>query len=70
MDLMVEVAASLHQLNPSYRQVVILRYVENFSVPETAAILGWSEKKVRNSTHRAMLKLRDLLGETSKEVHR
>ncbi|GGA72423.1 RNA polymerase sigma factor [Ornithinibacillus halotolerans] len=44
---------------PSYRDVVILRKVEGFSIRETAEILNWSESKVRVTLSRAMKKLEE-----------
>lgn len=37
-----------------YRIAVVLRKIEGLSIKETAAVLGWNEAKVRNSTERAM----------------
>lgn len=45
--------------------VCILRFLRNLdelSVQETALTFGLPEKKVRNTSHRAMLKLREVLG--------
>ena len=67
----LEVEEMLAQLKPTYRQVVILRYIDDLSMTETAKILGWSEGKVRVTTHRALKKLRSLMGATfSEEDHR
>lgn len=41
-------------LKYQYRQVIILRKMEQLSVKETAAILNWSEGKVRTTLSRAM----------------
>ena len=62
MDIVMEIRDALNQLKRGYREVLILRYVNELSVHETALTLGWSEKKVRNTSHRAMLKLRKILG--------
>lgn len=61
LDLVLEVNEALSQLKPSYRQVVVLRYMENFSVSEIANILGWSESKVRTTCHRAVTKLQGIM---------
>ena len=58
----MEIRDALNRLKRGYREVLILRYVNELSVHETALTLGWSEKKVRNTSHRAMLKLRKILG--------
>lgn len=49
-------------LKPSYRAVVILRKIEECSTKETAAILGWSEAKVRKNLSRALSILRNKEG--------
>lgn len=68
VELVMEVEEALAQLSDEYREVVILRHIENLSVQHTAKILGWSEKKVHNTTHRAMIKLREIFGSNSEEV--
>ena len=45
----------------SYKEVVILRYIEEYSVKETAKILGQSETQVKNNTARGLQKLRELM---------
>lgn len=45
---------ALHQLKPSYQQVIILRYIQGFSTKETASILKWSEGKVKMTLSRAL----------------
>ena len=51
----------LAKLKLPYRQVLILRKVEQFSTRETAEILNWSESKVKSTLQRALLKLEDHL---------
>jgi len=62
LDSAVEIQEMLARINPNYRDVIILRYIDQLSVKETALTLGWTEKKVRNTTHRALQKLREVLG--------
>ncbi|WLD93259.1 RNA polymerase sigma factor [Alkalihalobacillus sp. AL-G] len=45
-------------LNNNYRDVVILRGVNQFSVAEAASVLNWPEEKVRTNYHRALKALR------------
>jgi len=59
---------SLMKLKSDYRQVVILRALKDFSVKETAEILGWSESKVRVSYHRALKEMRKTVGLDSEGV--
>lgn len=47
----------LAKLKLPYRQVLILRKVEQFSTRETAEILNWSESKVKSTLQRALVKL-------------
>ena len=53
---------ALQQIKWNYREVVVLRYIEEYSVKETAAILRCSEVKVKNNTARGLKALRELLG--------
>lgn len=41
-------------LKTSYRQVIILRKIEGFSIQETARILNWSESNVKSTLFRAL----------------
>lgn len=49
-----ELYEALQKLKPSYRQVIILRKIEEFSIKETAEILNWSESKVKSTLFRAL----------------
>ena len=53
---------ALQQIKTNYREAVILRYIEQYSVKETADILNTTEAKVKNDTARALKALRALLG--------
>ncbi|WP_231514889.1 RNA polymerase sigma factor [Oceanobacillus salinisoli] len=52
---------TLHRLKTSYRQVIILRKIEGFSIQETAQILKWSESKVKSTLFRALRTLEEQL---------
>lgn len=43
---------ALDVLKPAYRDVIILREIEELSVRETAEILGWTESKVKSTAFR------------------
>ena len=52
---------AINSLSPEYREVLVLRDVQHFSIKETTAILGISEANVKTRLHRARLQLRDSL---------
>jgi RNA polymerase sigma-70 factor, ECF subfamily len=45
------------------RSVIILRYIQELSILETAAVLGWKESKVKTTQHRAIKQLKALMDE-------
>jgi RNA polymerase sigma-70 factor (ECF subfamily) len=55
-DLLV---AALRALDPSHREVVLLRDIEELSAPEAAALLGISVEALKSRLHRARMNLRD-----------
>ncbi|MFA9555782.1 RNA polymerase sigma factor [Evansella sp. AB-rgal1] len=57
-----EIYRALGNLKHSYREVIILRKIKDFSIQETSDILGWSENKVKVTLHRAMPLLQKELG--------
>jgi RNA polymerase sigma-70 factor (ECF subfamily) len=56
---------ALEKCKADQRQVIILRYIQSFSIKETSEILGWSESKVKTTQHRAIKTLRHLLEDGS-----
>ena len=54
--------SALAELAPLDRAVLVMRYLDDLSVADTAAALGVSPGAVRNRTLRALDRLRDLLG--------
>src|SRR5690242_5674621 len=52
---------AIDSLNPCYREVLVLRDVQQLSIKETTTILGISEANVKTRLHRARLLLRDSL---------
>lgn len=59
---------AINSLSPTYREVVILRDVENFSIKDTSIILGIQEGSVKTRLYRARLLLRDALAPGSDGV--
>ncbi|MFP7298673.1 RNA polymerase sigma factor [Neobacillus niacini] len=59
---------AISKLKPSYRAVVLLRGINEFSIKETAEILHCSESKVKVDYHRALTDLKKKLKFDVKEV--
>lgn len=59
-DSDIEIQDALSRLKENFRQVLILRFIEDLSVRDTADILHWSEAKVRTTQHRALKQLRTI----------
>lgn len=53
-----ELYHALQKLKISYREIIILRKIKEFSIKETSAILHWSENKVKVQLFRAMKSLK------------
>ena len=49
----------ISELKRSYREVIMLRKIQEFSIAETAATLNWSEAKVKMTLQRALKKLQE-----------
>jgi len=60
-ELREALSKALTSLEPKYRQVLVLRDIQHFSVAETAETLGLSGEAVRTRLHRARLRMRDAL---------
>lgn len=59
--MMQKVEQALRTLVPDHQEVIILRYIEELSLKETAAVMERSEGAVKLLQHRAMKELRELL---------
>lgn len=53
-----ELYISINKLKRSYRDVIILRKIKEFSIKDSSVILGWSESKVKVTLYRAMKALK------------
>lgn len=62
-DMRLVVLEALAQLGPRSRAAVILRYWEDLSVDQVAALMGCSAGTVKSLCSRALDKLRPLLGD-------
>ena len=54
----LDLVALVHRLPRRQRLVVLLRFVEDMSVAETAALMSCSEGAVKSQTHSAVAALR------------
>ena len=63
------VRRALSHLTPEHRQVVVLRYFADLTVPQVARSVGIQEGTVKSRLHRALRHMREQLEEPSgKEV--
>jgi RNA polymerase sigma-70 factor (ECF subfamily) len=58
-----KVRAAIASLKPDYQDVIIMRFVEDVSLRETAAALNKSEGAIKLIQHRAVKELKKALGE-------
>ncbi len=58
----------LFELKDEYREVIVLRFLEEMSIAEIAQILGKKKSNVRVLIHRALKALRELLESESKSA--
>ena len=56
------ITAKLMELKDEYREMIVLRYIEELSISEIADILGKSSGSVRVDLHRALKTLKNILG--------
>lgn len=61
-DTRLMLVQALAGLSPTDQAVVVLRYLDDLSVEETAALMGTSPGAVRNRSMRALDKLRRVIG--------
>jgi RNA polymerase sigma-70 factor (sigma-E family) len=60
VDVRDELVRLVHQLPPRQRAVIVLRYWEQRTEAETAAILGCSEGTVKSAASRGLRRMREL----------
>lgn len=60
---MEKVRLAIEQLKSDHQDVIIMRFVEDMALKETAEILGKSEGAVKLIQHRALKELKKILGE-------
>jgi RNA polymerase sigma-70 factor (ECF subfamily) len=54
--------SAVQELGDEQRECVMLRFIQGFSVSETAAVMGKNDGAVKALQHRAVRKLADLIG--------
>jgi RNA polymerase sigma-70 factor, ECF subfamily len=60
-----ELARAIGQLSPDYQQILILRFVNDFSHADCAAVMGRTRGQTRVLQYRALKKLREIMDEAS-----
>lgn len=58
---MQQLLDALEACTGDQKMVIIMRYMQELTIQETAEILGWTEGKVKTTQHRALKKLREIL---------
>lgn len=59
---------ALNELSPRLREVIYLKYYNGLSYEEMEQVLGISYQSIRNNIHRALTKLREMLGNSISEM--
>jgi RNA polymerase sigma-70 factor (ECF subfamily) len=57
---------AISRMRPEYKTVLLLRYYQQLSVRDTAAVMGRRENTVKTLTRRALMELKDTIGEDSR----
>ena len=69
-ELRLVLLDALSALSPPARAVVVLRYWEDLSIEEVAAILRCSTGNVKSQSSRALARLRAFLGDSLPDLSR
>ena len=67
MDTVIEakrVIAAFKRIDPAYRDIVLMRYIDDMTPKEIAHVLGESENAVSVRIHRGIKKIKELFPET------
>jgi RNA polymerase sigma-70 factor (ECF subfamily) len=59
----MDMLETIHRLDEKYKEAIILRYVDGFSIKEIARIIGESENVISVRIHRGLKQLREILAE-------
>jgi RNA polymerase sigma-70 factor (ECF subfamily) len=63
-----QVHVAIQELRPDYQDVIIMRFIEDMSLKETAAVLKKSEGAIKLIQHRAIKELKGKLGESEIDI--
>jgi RNA polymerase sigma-70 factor (ECF subfamily) len=66
-ELLRRVRVGLSQLAPADREVLVIRFLEQLSTSDTAAVLGISESAVKSRQFRAIARLQEQMGDIDTE---
>ncbi|WP_372869877.1 RNA polymerase sigma factor [Planomicrobium okeanokoites] len=68
-EQVMELHKAIKRLKKDYRDVIILRRIQELSIRDTAYILGWTEAKVKTKSGRAMDALKQELAGKDGVIH-
>lgn len=60
-DIRIDLSRAIQSLPEHYREVILLRDIEEFSIDEIAAVLGQTRESVKARIHRARIMIREYL---------
>jgi RNA polymerase sigma-70 factor (ECF subfamily) len=60
-DLRIDLSRAIQSLPDHYREVILLRGIEELSIDEIAGVLGLSRESVKARIHRARIMIREYL---------
>jgi len=60
-DIRIDLSHAIQSLPGHYREVILLRDIEEMSIDEIAAILGLTRESVKARIHRARMLIREYL---------
>lgn len=69
VDLRDALSRALHRLPPAQRATLVLRFYEDLSVEQTAAILGCATGTVKSQTAKALAKLKNVMSMERSDGH-
>jgi len=65
----ITIARAISDLPAGYRRIFLLHEVDGYDHPEIARMLDCSVGNSKSQLHKAKLRIREFLGETSKSIH-